>query len=156
MKNIVTHETEVKKDSFKTAIVVSEYNPRITNALLKGAIDFLEKVNLETIEVFKTAGAFEIPFVCKKIFSAQKADGIVALGAVIRGDTPHFDYVCAETASGIMNVSLEAEKPIAFGILTTDNIEQAIKRASEDDNNKGHEAAESLWKTLCLIKKAKL
>ncbi|MDH5718845.1 MAG: 6,7-dimethyl-8-ribityllumazine synthase [Spirochaetia bacterium] len=156
MKNFTTYETDTEKDSFNIAIVISEYNIRITEALLRGALRFLENVNCEPTAVYKTAGAFEIPLVCKKIFSSQKADGIIALGAVIRGDTPHFDYVCNEASRGVMNVSLEKEKPIAFGVLTTDNIEQAIRRAGEDEDNKGYEAAQSLWQTLRLIKKAKI
>lgn len=127
----------------KIAIVASRFNDFITNNLIEGAIDVLTRhnVNEDNITIVKVPGAFEIPLTCKKITKTGKYDAIIALGAVIRGSTPHFDYVSAEVSKGIANVSLDSGIPIIFGVLTTDTIEQAIERAGTKAGNKGAESA---------------
>jgi len=128
----------------KIGVVTSEFNEYIVNRLLKGAEKTLKKAKVD-YEVFRVPGAFEIPLMAKKL--AKNFDAVICLGAIIRGETPHFDYVCAECARGIMNVGLESEKPIIFGVLTTDTVEQAEKRSS-GNNNKGVYAATAALKML--------
>jgi 6,7-dimethyl-8-ribityllumazine synthase len=125
------------------AIVVSRFNELISSRLLDGAKDALLRhdVRHQDVDVFWVPGAWEIPLVVKEIALTGKYDGIVALGAVIRGDTPHFDYVSAETSKGIASVGLEHRVPVAFGVLTCDNLEQALIRAGSKAGNKGAEAA---------------
>ena len=127
----------------KIAIVVARFNEFITGKLLSGAIDCLERhgVRKEDITVAWVPGAFEIPLVAQKMARSDKYNGIICLGAVIRGSTPHFDYVCAEVSKGVAHVSLETNIPVAFGVLTTENIEQAIERAGTKAGNKGADAA---------------
>ncbi len=139
----------------KIAAVVSRFNDFITNKLVEGAVDtFLRHDGDENnITIYKIPGAFEIPLTCQKIAVTQKYDGIIALGAVIRGSTPHFDYVSNEVAKGIAQVSMKYEIPVAFGVLTTDNIEQAIERAGTKAGNKGSDAMLSLIETIDLFKK---
>lgn len=135
-------EGKLKAEGIKFAIVVSRFNSFITERLLEGAIDCIVRHGgrEEDITVVKVPGAFELPLVAKKL-AKMDFDAVIALGAVIRGETPHFDYVAAEVSKGIATVSLEAEKPIAFGVLTTDTVEQAIDRAGTKAGNKGWEAA---------------
>jgi 6,7-dimethyl-8-ribityllumazine synthase len=127
----------------KFAIVIARFNDFITKSLLAGAIDSLVRhgVKEEDVTVYKVPGAFEIPYACKKAAEAAKYDGVIALGAVIRGSTPHFDFVANEAAKGIAQVTLQTGVPIIFGVLTTDTIEQAIERAGTKSGNKGAEAA---------------
>lgn len=127
----------------KFAIAVSRFNELITKKLLDGAIDGLVRhgVNSDDITVVWTPGAFEIPLVCKKLANAKKYDGVIALSAIIRGSTPHFDFVSAEISKGVASVMLESETPVIFGVLTTDSIEQAIERAGTKAGNKGFDAA---------------
>ncbi len=141
-------------ENLKVAIVVSRFNSFITERLLEGAIDALKRHNVkdENIDIFKVPGAFEIPLVAKKL-SSKNYDGIICLGAVIRGSTPHFEYVANEVAKGIAHVSLEKEIPVIFGILTTDTIEQAIERAGTKAGNKGFDAAMSFIETANLLNK---
>lgn len=124
-------------------IVVARFNSLITNSLLEGAVGTLKQYNVkdENIEVISVPGAFEIPLTAKKLAKQQKYDAIITLGAVIRGDTPHFDYVCNEVASGVTSVSLETEIPVIFGVITTNNTEQALERAGIKSGNKGADAA---------------
>ncbi|TCK06377.1 6,7-dimethyl-8-ribityllumazine synthase [Phorcysia thermohydrogeniphila] len=135
-------EGKLKADGIKFAIAVSRFNSFITDRLLEGAIDCILRHGgrEEDITVFKVPGSFELPLVAKKL-AKKDFDAVIALGAVIRGETPHFDYVAAEVSKGIANVSLEAEKPVIFGVLTTDTVEQAIDRAGTKAGNKGWEAA---------------
>jgi len=135
-------EGKLNAEGLKFAIVVSRFNSFITERLLEGALDCLLRhgCSEENIEVFKTPGAFEIPLVAKKL-AKKDYDAVIALGAVIRGETPHFDYVAAEVSKGVASVSLETEKPVIFGVLTTDTVEQAIDRAGTKAGNKGWEAA---------------
>lgn len=129
----------------KIGIVNSRFNEFITSKLLSGALDALSRhgVNDEDIEVAWVPGAFEIPLVADKMASSGKYDAVICLGAVIRGATPHFDYVAAEVSKGIANVSLKTGMPVIFGVITTDNIEQAIERAGTKVGNKGVDAAEA-------------
>lgn len=149
------HEGHYLAKNKKIAIVISRFNDFITSKLLEGALDiFLRHEGEEkNISIFKIPGAFEIPLTCQKIASTKKYDGIIALGAVIRGATPHFEYVSNEVTKGIAQVSLKCEIPIGFGVLTTDNIEQAIERAGTKGGNKGGDAMLSLIETIDLYSK---
>ncbi len=132
----------IAKDK-KFALVVSRFNDFITDRLLGGALDALSRTGAkdEDIEIIKVPGAFEVPLIAKKIAMAKRFNAIICLGAVIRGATPHFDYVSAEVSKGIASASMESGVPIIFGILTTDTIEQAIERAGTKSGNKGWSAA---------------
>jgi len=137
----------------KIAILSSRFNSFVVEHLINGAKQTLLKHGAEeaNIDLIYVPGAFEIPLALKKIASGGKYDGIVALGAVIRGGTPHFEYVAGECVKGISYVSLDSEVPIAFGVLTVDTIEQAIDRASDNSENKGAEAAESTIRMMNLL-----
>jgi len=147
-------EGKLDATGHKIGIIVSRFNSFICERLLEGAIDTLIRHGAEEkdIEVVRVPGAFEIPLAAKKMVSAGRYDGLICLGAVIRGSTPHFDYVCAEVSKGIASVSLDAAMPIGFGVLTTDNIEQAIERAGSKAGNKGAEAAMTVVEMLNLFK----
>jgi len=127
----------------KYGIVVSRFNEFISNKLLSGALDALQRhgVAEEEITVAWTPGAFEIPLVIQKMAASKKFDAVIALGAVIRGGTPHFDYVANEVSKGVAHVSLSTGVPVLFGVLTTDSIEQAIERAGAKAGNKGYDSA---------------
>lgn len=127
----------------KYAIVVARFNHFITDRLVEGCLDALKRheVKDEEISIVRVPGAFEIPLVAKKLAKNDDIDAVICLGAVIRGDTPHFDYVCAEVSKGVAQVGLESEKPVIFGVVTTDNIDQAVQRAGVKSGNKGAEAA---------------
>ena len=127
----------------KFAIIASRFNEFITNKLIDGAIDTLVRHGAQdaAIEVVWVPGAFEIPAVAKKIAAKKKHDAVICLGCVIRGATPHFDYIAAEASKGIASVGMQSELPVVFGVLTTDNIEQAIERAGTKVGNKGADAA---------------
>ena len=132
-----------KGEKFKFGIVASRFNSAIVDRLVEGAIDCLTRhgVSGENITLVKVPGAWEIPLAAKKLAKRKDIDAVIALGAVIRGATPHFEYVAAEVSKGLANVSLEVEKPITFGIITADTLEQAIERAGTKMGNKGWEAA---------------
>ena len=149
-------EGELKAEGIRFAIAVSRFNSFITERLLEGAVDCIVRHGgrEEDITVVKVPGAFELPLVAKKL-AKMNFDAVIALGAVIRGETPHFDYVAAEVSKGIANVSLEAEKPIAFGVLTTDTVEQAIDRSGTKAGNKGWEAALSAIVMVNLLREIK-
>ncbi len=136
-------------------IVVSRFNVFVTQRLLEGALDVLRRHNVaeEDISVVWVPGAFEIPLVAKKLARSGRFDAIICLGAIIRGATPHFEYVAAEASKGIAQVMLETEVPVIFGILTTDTIEQAIERAGSKAGNKGAEAAYTAIEIANLLKK---
>ncbi len=129
----------------KVGIVVSRFNEFITSKLLSGALDALDRhgVSSEDVEIVWVPGSFEIPMAAQKMASMGKYDAVICLGAVIRGATPHFDYVAAEAAKGIAQVGLKTNLPIIFGVITTDTIEQAIERAGTKVGNKGADAAEA-------------
>ena len=140
---------------FKFGIVVARFNEFIGSKLLDGALDALRRheVKEDNIEVTWTPGAFEIPLAAKLMAKSRKYDAVICLGAVIRGATPHFDYVSAEVSKGIASVSLDTEMPVIFGILTTDSIEQAIERAGTKAGNKGFDAAVSAIEMANLLPK---
>lgn len=136
-------EAKLNAEGKKFALVVSRFNDFITEKLLSGAIDALVRSGAsdKDISVVKVPGAFEIPLVAKKMAMKKKYDAVICLGAVIRGSTPHFDYVSAEVSKGVAMVSMEADVPVIFGVITTDTIEQAIDRAGAKAGNKGWSAA---------------
>ena len=137
----------------KIALVASRFNLFVVEHLINGSKETLLKYGAEEtdIDLIYVPGAFEIPLALKKVASSGKYDAIVALGAVIRGGTPHFEYVAGECVKGISKVSLDSEVPIAFGVLTVDTIEQAIDRAGANSENKGAEAAESAIRMINLL-----
>ena len=139
----------------KIALVASRFNSFVVEHLINGSKNTLLNHGAEEsdIDLIYVPGAFEIPLALKKIASSGKYDGIVALGAVIRGGTPHFEYVAGECVKGISKVSLDSEVPIAFGVLTVDTVEQAIDRAGDNSGNKGAEAAESVIRMINLLEK---
>ncbi len=138
-------EAKLLAEGKKFALIMSRFNDFITEKLVAGALDGLRRSGArdEDIDLVKVPGAFEIPLLAKKMAAKKRYDAIICLGAVIRGATPHFDYVSAEVTKGIAAVSLEADIPVIFGILTTDTIEQAIERAGTKAGNKGWSAAMS-------------
>ncbi len=138
-----TLEAHLNAEGKKFALVVSRFNDFITDKLLSGALDALIRSEAKDndIQIVKVPGAFEIPLVAKKMATRKKVNAIICLGAVIRGATPHFDYVSAEVSKGIAQASLESGVPIIFGVVTTDTIEQAIERAGTKAGNKGWSAA---------------
>ncbi len=138
----------------KFCIIISRFNDFIGEKLLSGAIDTLKRHGVadENIEVAKVPGAFEIPLAALKFAKTNKYSAIITLGAVIKGSTPHFDYVSAEVSKGVANVSLQTGIPVIFGVLTTDNIEQAIERAGTKAGNKGADAAKTAIEMVNLFK----
>ncbi|NUM69344.1 MAG: 6,7-dimethyl-8-ribityllumazine synthase [Ignavibacteriaceae bacterium] len=151
MKEIVG---KLEAGGMKVALVVSRFNDLITSKLLEGAHDCLVRHGCsETdITVVRIPGAFEIPLICERLASSKKYDAVVALGAVIRGATPHFDYVASEVSKGVAQAGLKYGVPVIFGVLTTDSIEQAIERAGTKSGNKGWDAAVSAIETVNVIK----
>ncbi|WP_163538924.1 6,7-dimethyl-8-ribityllumazine synthase [Gracilibacillus sp. YIM 98692] len=140
-----TYEGNLVGTGLKVGIVVGRFNEFITGKLLSGAEDALKRHGVDTddVEIAWVPGAFEIPLVAKKMVETKKYDAVITLGTVIRGSTPHFDYVSNEVSKGVASVSMDAGIPVIFGVLTTDTIEQAIERAGTKAGNKGAEAAVS-------------
>lgn len=138
-------EGNLDAKGFRFGLIVSRFNSFICDRLLEGALDTLVRhgADDQQLTVVRVPGAFEIPLVAKKMAASGKYDAVVCLGAVIRGGTPHFEYVCSEVTKGVASVSLDSGLPIAFGVLTTDSVEQAIERAGTKAGNKGTEAAMS-------------
>lgn len=138
----------------KFCIIIARFNDFIGSKLLDGAIDELKRhgVKEENIDVVKVPGAFEIPVVAQKTAKSGKYNAVITLGAVIKGSTPHFDYVSAEVSKGVASVSLQTGVPVIFGVLTTDNIEQAIERAGTKAGNKGSDAAKTAIEMVNLMK----
>lgn len=147
-------EGKLVSESIKVGIVVARFNEFITSKLLGGAIDGLqrENVNSDDIDVAWVPGAFEIPLAAKKMADSGKYDAVICLGAVIRGATSHYDYVCAEVSKGVAQVSLSAGIPVMFGVLTTDTIEQAVERAGTKAGNKGFECAQGAIEMVNLLR----
>jgi 6,7-dimethyl-8-ribityllumazine synthase len=137
------HEAKLMAEGKKFALVVSRFNDFITEKLLSGALDALIRSGAadQDIEVVKVPGAFEIPVVAQKMAKSNRFDAVICLGAVIRGSTPHFDYISAEVSKGVAMAGMESEIPVIFGVITTDTIEQAIERAGTKAGNKGWDAA---------------
>ncbi|MFC6440527.1 6,7-dimethyl-8-ribityllumazine synthase [Bowmanella sp. JS7-9] len=137
-------EGNIRATGKKFALVVSRFNSFVVESLLDGALDTLERhgeVNEQDITVVRVPGAYELPLAAKKLAQSGQFDAIIALGAVIRGGTPHFDFVAGECNKGLAQVSLEYAIPVSFGVITTDSIEQAIERSGTKAGNKGSEAA---------------
>jgi 6,7-dimethyl-8-ribityllumazine synthase len=153
MTDIKTIEGTFTGGKGKYSIVVGRWNSFVVEPLLKGALDTLRRhgVSDKQITIVRAPGAFEIPLVCKKVAANGNVDAIIALGAVIRGGTPHFEYVAGECTKGIAMVSMEYEVPISFGVLTVDTIEQAIERSGSKAGNKGEEAAMSALEMVSLM-----
>lgn len=147
-------EGNVVADGVKIGIVVARFNEFITSKLLGGAMDGLKRHNVceENIDVAWVPGAFEIPLIAKKMAKSGKYDAVICLGAVIRGATSHYDYVCNEVSKGIAAVSMDSEIPVMFGIVTTENIEQAIERAGTKAGNKGYDCALGAIEMINLIR----
>lgn len=153
MNQVQVFEGKLSGENLKFGIVISRFNEFITSKLLGGALDALVRhgAKEEDIAIAWTPGAFEIPLAAKKM-AAKGYDAVICLGAVIRGSTPHFDYVSAEVTKGVAQVSFSSEVPVIFGVLTTDTIEQAIERAGTKAGNKGFEAAVSAIEMANLFK----
>jgi 6,7-dimethyl-8-ribityllumazine synthase len=151
MPNIM--EGRLLGEGRKFALIVSRFNDFISDRLMSGALDALLRsgVKDEDIDIVKVPGSFEIPLVAKKMVNKKKYDAVICLGAVIRGATPHFEYVSAEVSKGIATVSIESEVPVIFGIITTDTIEQAIERAGTKAGNKGWSSAMSALEMANLV-----
>ncbi len=148
-------EGKIVAKGMRFGIVASRFNDFICSRLIDGAVDALVRAGAEEkdIEVAKVPGAFEIPVTAKKLAKSGKYDAVICLGAVIRGATPHFEYISAEVAKGIALVGLEAEVPVVFGVVTTDTIEQAIERAGSKSGNKGWDAALTAVEMVDLFKR---
>ncbi|KAB1443006.1 6,7-dimethyl-8-ribityllumazine synthase [Pseudodesulfovibrio senegalensis] len=153
MLHLQTIEGKLDAKDLKIALVAARFNDFIVDKLVGGAVDYLVRHGLEreNIVLAKVPGAFEMPVVAKKMVAAGKYDGIVCLGAVIRGSTPHFDFVCNECAKGIAQISMDSGVPIGFGVLTCDTLEQAIERAGSKGGNKGVEAASAMLETVRVL-----
>lgn len=153
MLHITTIEGLMQAQDQKFTIIASRFNDFIVDRLIGGAVDYLVRhgATRENITLVRVPGAFEMPIVAQKVARSGKADAIICLGAVIRGATPHFDYVCSEATKGIAHVSLDTGVPIGFGLLTTDTLEQSIERAGSKGGNKGVEAASAVLETLRVL-----
>lgn len=153
-----TYLGKLQAKGFRFGIVLSRFNDFISERLLEGALDALSRLGAADTDIFvyKVPGSFEIPVVVKKLAASKKVDGIICLGALIRGDTPHFDFLSAEVTKGIAQIAIDYAIPCAFGILTVDTIEQGIERAGTKSGNKGWDAALSVVEMLNLLKTAKL
>lgn len=149
-----TLEGKLTAKNMKIAIVVARFNEFITSKLLSGCVDCLIRHEAadEDLTVVWVPGAFEIPMAAKKLAESGKYDAVICLGAVIRGATPHFDYVCAEASKGIAQVSMQTGVPVAFGVLTTENIQQAVERAGTKAGNKGVDCAMTAMEMVNLFK----
>lgn len=149
-----TFEGKLVSEDIKVGIIVARFNEFITSKLLSGALDTLTRheVKEENIQVAWVPGAFEIPLIASKMAESGKYDAVICLGAVIRGNTSHYDYVCSEVSKGIASVSLKSGIPVMFGVLTTENIEQAIERAGSKAGNKGSECAQGAIEMVNLIR----
>jgi 6,7-dimethyl-8-ribityllumazine synthase len=152
---LVTEVTpSVDATSLSVGIVLSEFNEFVVESLLEGCLEALdeEDVSSGNVTVYRVPGAFEIPGAARRVHEERDHDGIICLGAVIRGETPHFDYICSHVTDGVGHLSMEADVPVIFGVLTTDNRNQALQRARSSGNNKGVEAADSLLRTVGLYR----
>ena len=139
----------------RVAVIAARWNGEITDGLLRGAIKALTRHGIvqNDIEIFRVPGAFELPLASQRAARTGRFSAVISLGCVIRGDTPHFDYVCSETTRGIGQVSLNENLPVAFGLLTTDNLEQSLERSGDNSENKGEEAALTALEMLTMLQK---
>jgi 6,7-dimethyl-8-ribityllumazine synthase len=157
-KTMKTFEGKLQAKGLRIGIVVSRFNGFLTARLLDGALDALKKLGAEDADVtiYKVPGSFEIPVVAQKLALSKKVEGIVCLGALVRGDTPHFDFLSAEVIKGLAQVALENGLPVSMGVLTVETVEQGIERSGAKAGNKGWDAVFSLVETLNVLKEAKL
>ena len=151
------YEGKLVSDKIRVGIIAARFNEFITSKLLSGALDTLKRHDVaeDDIEIAWVPGAFEIPLAAQTLAATKKYDAVICLGAVIRGATPHFDYVCAEASKGVAQVALQQQVPVAFGILTTDTIQQAVERAGTKSGNKGTDAAMSAMEMVNLLRQVK-
>ncbi|QAA23509.1 6,7-dimethyl-8-ribityllumazine synthase [Sporolactobacillus terrae] len=149
---MTVYEGKYQGEQVKVAITIARFNELITSKLLAGAQDNLIRhgVDAKNIDVYWVPGAFELPFITKKVVATQKYDGVITLGAVIRGATTHYELVSNEVAKGVAQIELNSDIPVIFGVLTTETIEQAIERAGTKSGNKGSEAAQGLLEMVSL------
>ncbi|BBN99983.1 6,7-dimethyl-8-ribityllumazine synthase [Sporolactobacillus terrae] len=149
---MTVYEGKYQGEQVKVAITIARFNELITSKLLAGAQDNLIRhgVDAKNIDVYWVPGAFELPFITKKVVATQKYDGVITLGAVIRGATTHYELVSNEVAKGVAQIELNSDIPVMFGVLTTETIEQAIERAGTKSGNKGSEAAQGLLEMVSL------
>lgn len=152
------YQGQLSAKGFKFALIVSRFNHFITENLLQGAVDALVRsgADNDAIEVFRVPGAFEISLVAKRLAGKADYDAIICLAALIRGETPHFDFIASEVTKGVAQVSLESGLPVSYGIITADNTEQAVERAGNKMGNKGFQAAQSALEMINLFKHAGL
>lgn len=152
----VTHEGRLNGEGFRFAIVASRWNDFISSRLVEGALDALERLGAseKSVAVYKVPGSFEIPLAALKVAGSGKYDAVICLGTIIRGQTPHFEYIANEVARGIAQAGMETGVPVVFGIVTADNLDQAIDRAGVKLGNKGFEAATSAVELVNLYKEA--
>lgn len=154
MPEMKTIEGKFDAKGLKFAIIASRFNDFITDRLVSGAVDYLVRhgADHKNITLIRIPGAFEMPLAAQKVAQSKKYDGVICLGAVIRGSTPHFDYVAAEVSKGLASVALATEVPVGFGVLTTDTLEQAVERAGSKAGNKGVEAAGAVLELIDVLK----
>jgi len=152
------YQGKLVSKNFRYALIVSRFNDFITEKLLNGAVDALRRSGAkeEEIEIIRVPGAFEIPLVTKRVLKSKKYNAVICLAAIIRGETPHFDYVANEVSKGIALLNLEYTIPVTYGIITADTTEQAIERAGNKMGNKGFQAAQSAIELLNLFDDAKI
>lgn len=153
-----TYQGKLQATGLKIGIILSRFNQFISERLLEGALDALQKIGAEEkdISIYKVPGSFEIPVLAKKLARSGKVDGILCLGTLIRGDTPHFDFLSAEVTKGLAQIAMEDGLPVSYGILTVDTIEQGIERAGTKAGNKGYDSAFALVEMLNLMKESGL
>ena len=152
----VTHQGKFKAEGFRFAIIASRWNDFITSRLLEGALDALDRLGAgdDSVEVYKVPGSFEIPLLALKVAESGKFDAVICVGTIIRGQTPHFDYIAGEVTKGIAQAGMQTGVPVVYGIVTADSLEQAIDRAGAKQGNKGFEAAMSAVELVNLYKEA--
>jgi 6,7-dimethyl-8-ribityllumazine synthase len=151
------YKGKIKGKGLKIAIIISRFNSRVTEKLKDGAIDCLERheVNEKDVDLYWTPGSFELPMLTNRVINRGGYDGYIVLGALIRGDTPHFEYLASEVTKGIAKIGIKSDKPVAFGIITSDTEEQALSRAGMKVGNKGWDAALSILEMIDLYKTLK-
>ena len=154
MHHIKTIEGQLNAEGLRFTLVAARFNDIIVDRLIGGAVDYLTRHGCprENLTIVRIPGAFELPVVCAKVAQAKQCDGIVALGAVIRGATPHFEFVANEATKGLAQVALQSGIPVGFGLLTTDTLEQAVERAGSKAGNKGVEAAAAVLEAVQVLK----
>ena len=150
----VTHQGKLNAEGFRFALVASRWNDFLTSRLVEGALDALERLGADekAVALFKVPGSFEIPLLARKLAATAKYDAIICLGTIIRGETPHFEYIAGEVTKGIAQAAMETGVPVVYGIITADTLEQAIDRAGVKAGNKGFEAAMSAVELVNLYK----